>query len=328
MMYKFTSQCKRYLFALVSVMWFSCFTSSAQAEAPMVKTQAPGYYRTMVGQFEVTALSDGFIDLEPKLMQNASAADIHGLLASMFRDTAKVQTSLSAYLINTGSKLVLVDAGAGKVFDPTLGNVPQNLKASGYDPAQVDAIMITHMHGDHIEGLSGADGKPLYPNAVIYVAKAESDFWLSTAEAEKAPASSKEYFKIAHDLADPYVALGKWKTFGIGEEPIPGIKAMLIPGHTPGHTAFEVYSGGESLLLTGDLVHFMSVQFSRPDISVDFDWDQKQAVLTRQALFKSAAKSKALIAGMHLPFPGIGRIRADGNITYTWVPVEYSPIRK
>jgi len=293
----------------------------------MVKTQAPGYYRMMLGQYEVTALCDGFIDLDVKMLTNASEKEIQTLLSRMFVGSPKMPVAVNAYLINTGSKLILVDAGAAKVFVPTLGSVIQNLKAAGYDPAQIDAVMISHMHGDHVGGLLDGSGKPAFSNAVVYVSKGENDFWLSPAVAEKAPAEYKKYFKMARDLAAPYIALGKWKTFGDGEMPVPDVKAVLIPGHTPGHTAYEVSDGKESLLITGDMVHSLAVQFPRPDVAFEYDTDKKQAVSVRQALFKSAAERKVLVAGMHLPFPGIGRIRSDGNNAYTWVPVEYSPIR-
>jgi glyoxylase-like metal-dependent hydrolase (beta-lactamase superfamily II) len=312
---------------LFSALLLFCFFSSAQAEAPMVKTQVPGYYRMMLGQFEVTALYDGFVEMDAKLLINASEQEIQALLSRMFVGGPKMSAATNAYLINTGSKLVLVDTGAGKVFGPTLGSVIQNLKAAGYDPAQIDAVMISHMHGDHVGGLLDESGKPAFSNAVVYVSKRENDFWLSPAIAEKAPAEYKKYFKMARDLAAPYIALGKWKTFGDGEMPVPGVKAVLIPGHTPGHTAYEVSDGKEALLITGDMVHSLAVQFPRPDVAFEYDTDKGQAVSVRLALFKSAAERKVLVAGMHLPFPGIGRIRANGRNAYAWLPVEFSPIR-
>jgi len=310
-----------------SVLLLFCFLANALAEAPMVKTQAPGYYRMMLGQYEVTALCDGFIDLDVKLLTNASEKEIQALLSRMFVGSPKMPVVVNAYLINTGSKLILVDAGAGKVFGPTLGSIIQNLRSAGYDPAQIDAVMISHMHGDHVGGLLDGEGKPAFSNAVVYISKGENDFWLSPAVAEKAPAEYRKYFKMARDLAAPFIASGKWKTFGDGEMPISGVKAVLIPGHTPGHSAYEVSDGKESLLIIGDMVHSLAIQFPRPDVAFEFDTDKKQAVSVRQALFKNATERKVLVAGMHLPFPGIGRIRADGNNAYTWVPVEFSPIR-
>ena len=317
---------RRLLCALSCVLLLLGVLSAVHAEAPMAKTQAPGYYRMMLGQFEITALYDGYTGLDRKLLHNAPETEIRSLLSRMFITSTQMETAVNAYLINTGSKLVLVDAGAARVFGPTLGNVLKNLRASGYDPSQVDAILITHLHGDHMGGLLDDTGKPAFIKATIYVSKAENNFYLSPAIAEKAPTDMQPYFKMARDIAAPYIALGKWKTFEDGNLPIPGIKAIAIPGHTPGHTAFEVSSGDLTLLIWGDLVHSMAVQFSNPDVSIDFDTDQKQAVATRKELFKSVA-GRTLVAGMHLPFPGIGRVQADGDNRYFWVPIQFFQLR-
>ena len=150
------------------------------AEAPLPELPPyAGWYRLMHGSTEVTALYDGFIDLDSKLLVNATQPQIQSLLARMFLSFPKIQTAVNAYLLNTGGKLVLVDTGAAKLFGPTLGNVLQNLKAAGYDAGQVDLVLITHLHGDHMGGLIDAQGKPAFPNAKVKVAKAEADFWLS-----------------------------------------------------------------------------------------------------------------------------------------------------
>jgi glyoxylase-like metal-dependent hydrolase (beta-lactamase superfamily II) len=299
---------------------------SVRAEAPAVGTQAPGYYRMMIGQFEVTALYDGSVDLDIKLLRNASAAEIETLLGRMFIGSPKMQTSVNAYLINTGSKLIMIDTGGGKMLGPALGNILPNLRSAGYDPAQVDAVLLTHMHGDHIGGLLDGANNPAFPNAVVYVRKAESDHWLSADEAAKAPEGAQRIFKMAKIVSDPYIAQKKWETFESDTPMFPGIKPVAIPGHTPGHSAYEINSGNQSRLIMGDVVHSMAVQFSRPDVALDFDVDPPKAVSTRNELFKSAAEGKKLVAGMHLPFPGIGRLRAEGNNAYTWVPVQYSPL--
>src|SRR5574343_1963926 len=133
-------------------------SSLAMAEAPQQKTQVPGYYRLMLGQFEVTALYDGAIDLDEKMLKNIDKRDIQRLLAREFRKGPKVQTAVNAYRVNTGSKLILIDAGAAQLFGPSLGNIVDNLKAAGYAPEQVDTVLITHLHGDHVNGLVTPDG--------------------------------------------------------------------------------------------------------------------------------------------------------------------------
>lgn len=298
----------------------------ALAEAPAVHTQVPGFYRLAVGDVEVTALYDGFIDLDTKILSNASPAEVQRLLARMFLGGQKVQTAVNAFLVNAGGKLILVDAGAAKAFGPTLGYIGDNLKAAGYSPEQVDVVLLTHLHADHAAGLLDADGKPLFPNAQVRVAQADHDFWLSEAIAAKAPDGFKPFFKLARDAAAPYQAAGRWKPFAGEVEVAPSITAVDAHGHTPGHTAYLIESKGQRLLIVGDAVHSHAVQFARPEVAIEFDSDKKKAVAARKKLFARAAKEKLALAGMHLPFPGLGHVRTEGK-GYAWVPVEFSPLR-
>jgi glyoxylase-like metal-dependent hydrolase (beta-lactamase superfamily II) len=300
--------------------------SPAFAEAPPVTTQVPGYYRMALGDLEITALYDGYIDLDTKILSNASPAEVQRLLTRMFLAGQKVQTAVNAFLINAGGKLILVDTGAAKAFGPTLGFIGANLKAAGYSPEQVDVVLLTHLHADHAAGLLDAEGKPLFPNAEVRVTQADSDFWLSEEIAAKAPEGFRPFFQMARTAAAPYQAAGKWKTFSGEAELAPGIHAVDAHGHTPGHTAYLIESKGERLLIVGDAVHSHAVQFARPEVAIEFDSDKKQAVIARKKLFAFAAKEKLAVAGMHLPFPGIGHVRTEGK-GYAWVPVEFSPIR-
>ncbi len=315
----------RPLFLAVAI--FAGLTSLAHAEAPKVQTQVPGYYRMMIGQHEVTALFDGALQMDVKRLTNAQPEDIRKLLTRMFVGTQKMQTAVNTYLINTGRHLVLVDAGGGAIYGSALGGVLANLKAAGYQPEQVDTVIVTHLHGDHIAGLTDANGQPTFPNATVYVDKTENDYWLSDQIAAAAPAEWQRIFVAAKNTAAPYLAQGKWKTFAADAPVVPGIAAVAAPGHTPGHTAFAVESDGQRLLIWGDLVHSHAVQFARPEVAFNFDVDPKQAIATRLAIFKSVAQSGELVAGMHLPFPGIGHVRADDNGAYSWVPVEYAPLK-
>lgn len=301
-------------------------TSLVWAEAPQLLTQVPGYYRYQLGQFEITALYDGAIELDTKLLHNTNPAELNRLLSRMFVGNPKMQTAVNAYLVNTGKNLVLVDTGAAKLFGPTLGFVLQNMKAAGYDPSQVDTVVLTHMHPDHMGGLEDAGGQPLFPKAQILVDKADSDFWLSPKLAEGSPEKIQPFFRMARASAAPYLAGGQWKTFTAGSRLVPGLTAIKADGHTPGHTAFEVESEGQKLLIWGDLVHAHAVQFARPGVSIEFDIDQKQAIATRRKIMKAMADSKSLVAGMHLPFPGLGHVREDGKGRYSWVPIEFAPM--
>lgn len=301
----------------------------ALAETPAQKgDQVGGWHRFKLGGFEVTALYDGYIDLPQKVLLNISAKTTEALLKRMFVDYGKgIQTAVNAYLVHTGTKLVLVDAGTAKAFGPTLGFIPDNLRAAGYDPAQVDAVLLTHLHPDHAAGLLNAEGKPVFPNADIWVAKAEADFWLDEAIAAKMPEANRVFFKMARDAVAPYKAAGKFHVIN-GQVGLPaGIAAVDTSGHTPGHTSFLLTSQGQSLLVLGDVVHNHAVQFAHPEVAFEYDSDKTQAVKTRKTVFADAAKQKLWVAGAHLPFPGIGHVRAEGK-AFAWVPLEYSPLRK
>ncbi|SEF24524.1 MBL fold metallo-hydrolase [Variovorax sp. NFACC27] len=311
--------------ALAGSLLMLSFSSTALAGAPQVKTQAPGFYRMMLGDFEVTALFDGTLDLEPKkLLTNTTQEQVGKLLDRGFEKDA-VPTSVNGYLINTGSKLVLVDTGAGGLFGPTLGNLQANLKAAGYQPDQVDDVLITHMHGDHVGGLV-QDGKLVFPNATIHAGQEDADFWLNKVNLEKASAEMKGFFQGAMASLNPYVEAGKFKGMKGGTELAPGIRAVPAHGHTPGHNIYVVESKGQKLVLWGDLMHVAAVQFAQPQITISFDVDSKPAAAERKKAYADAAKGRYLVGSAHLPFPGLGHVRAEGK-GYVWVPVDYQQIR-
>ncbi|MBV4487135.1 MBL fold metallo-hydrolase [Pseudomonas sp. SWRI153] len=303
-------------------------TAGAMAQAPQVGTQAPGYFRLAVGDYEVTALFDGYNDLSPKLLQGMSQSQIRALLARRSIETPGVQTAFNAFLVNTGKQLILVDTGAGQCIGVTAGQLSANMRAAGYKPEQVDTVLLTHLHLDHVCGLVDAEKKPLFANATVYAARAEADYWLDPAALAKAPAGAKEFFKIAQDSTAPYVAAGRFKTFAAGESPLPGlVEATLEAGHTPGSTTYRFASQSQSIVFMGDLVHNLAVQFLHPEVSIGFDVNSQQAINSRQAVFSAAAASKTWVTAAHLPFPGIGHIAAEGK-HFQWVPVEYGPYKR
>lgn len=296
----------------------------AQAAAPQVKTPAPGYARVMLGDFEITPLSDGTADLPMDQLLKQKAETTRATLDKSFLKLP-LETSTNAFLVNTGSKLVLVDTGAGAFFGPTLGKLLNNLKASGYKPEQVDEIYITHFHPDHVGGLS-SDGKRVFPNAVLRAGKADADFWLNPANEAKAPADKKNFFTAAQASVNPYVQAGKFKTIDADGELVTGITALAAPGHTPGHTIYLVQSRGQKLLLIGDLIHVAAVQMDSPQVTIGFDSDEKTAAASRKKNFDQAAKEGELVAGAHLQFPGLGHLQVQGK-GYRWVPVNYTQVR-
>ncbi len=294
---------------------------AAHAEAPMAKSQAPGWYRMKIGAFEITALSDGTVSLPmDKLLTGAKPEVVNGLLARSYLK-APVETSVNGYLINTGSKLVLVDAGAAGLFGPTLGKLVANLKAAGYTPEQVDEICITHMHPDHVGGLV-ADGKMVFPNATVHADMREGSYWLNKDNMDKAPADGKGFFQGAMASLAPYVAAGKLKPFDGATDVVPGVRAMPAPGHTPGHSFYVAESQGSRIVFWGDVMHVAAVQFANPSIAIAFDTDSKAAVPARAKAYAEAAKQGYFVAIAHVSFPGIGQLRAEGK-GYHWLPVNY-----
>lgn len=299
-------------------------SAAAEAAAPQQKTQAPGYYRMMLGEIEVTALCDGIIQMDTlKLLTNITPKQLDAALARSYLKNP-VDISVNGFLVNTGSKLVLIDTGAGTLFGPALGRLLANLKASGYGPEQVDEIYITHMHGDHVGGLS-ADGKPVFPNAVVRAAQQEADFWLSKAHMDAAPEDRKDGYRGAMNMLNPYVSAGKFKPFSGDTELVPGIRAMATPGHTAGHTVYVVESKGQKLELWGDLMHVAAAQFPNPSVTILFDTDSVMAAAQRKKVFADAAKDGSWVGGAHLSFPGIGHLRTAGS-GYSFIPANYDAL--
>ena len=289
-----------------------------------MKTQAPGYFRFMLGAFEVTVLSDGTVMLPMgKLLAGKPGANTAVLKASFLDET--VETSDNSYLVNTGDKLVLIDTGAGGLFGPTLGNLVTNLKAAGYTPEQVDEIYITHAHPDHVGGLS-ANGVVVFPNATLRLDQADLDFWLSEENLNKAPADSKGFFQGAMASIKPYVDAKKVSPITGPTDLVPGIKSVPAHGHTKGNTVYVVESNGQKLVLGGDLMHAAAVQFKDPSVTIAFDTDNKAALAERKKAYAEAAKGGYLIGFTHVSFPGVGHLKAAGK-GYEWFPLNYTTAR-
>lgn len=296
---------------------------TTQAAAPMAKVQAPAWYRTRVGDIEVTALSDGTMKLPVTQLLKGDATRIGDALRRNF-EGEQVETSVNAYLVNTGSKLVLVDTGSGAFFGPGGGSLAKNLRAAGYRPEQVDEVYITHMHGDHIGGLVQG-GKRAFPNAILRIDKRDTDYWLSETIMASAPDDAKQFFKAAVAAVTPYRKAGKLRTFAGNTPLVPGVSAVPAYGHTPGHTIYTVESKGRKLVLWGDLMHVAAVQFEDPGVTIAFDTDNAAAAQARQAAYADAAKNGFLVGAAHLPFPGLGHLRAADK-GYDYVPLNYSSL--
>jgi glyoxylase-like metal-dependent hydrolase (beta-lactamase superfamily II) len=290
----------------------------------------------LLGAFEITVVSDGthpFPDatvltkpagsnsaMRPLLFASNAAEATHLLEAADVR--VPTEGSINAFLVNTGKKLILIDTGAGTLYGSCCGHLLANLRAAGYRPEQIDEIFLTHLHEDHVGGIA-PNGKMAFPNAVVYANAIDAAYWLDAAHEKAAPAFLHGQFEGARISLQPYRNAGRFKTFRGVTELVPGIRALPAPGHTPGHTFYEVRSGGRSLLIWGDVVHVAELQFPDPSITTEYDTDPARAEQTRRAVFARVAETHTLVGAMHVSFPGLGHV-AQTSLGYIWIPIEYS----
>lgn len=315
------------------------FFAPAEAEAPVVGTQAPGFYRMPLGKFEITALSDGTHPFPVHKVLTKAAPTASGVagkvapldevspgeadaLLAQNELTAPIEGSINAFLVNTGTKLVLIDSGAGSLYGECCGHLVENLRAAGYKPEQVDEIFLTHLHADHVGGIA-PKGKMAFPNATVRVSKADADYWLSEADEAAAPALLRPMFDGDKVSLKPYIDAGRFKPFESDQELTPGIRPIAAAGHTPGHSFYQVESDGQKLLLWGDVVHVAPVQFPDPSVTVAYDSDANEAVAERDAIYSDAARKGYWIGAAHISFPGLGHVGVKGSEFY-WIPANYS----
>lgn len=270
--------------------------------------QSVGFYRVQLGGTRVTALHDSQGSLPLDLLKGIDPAEAARLLGG----AGPVATSTNAFLLETGGYRILVDAGREG------GHLMEILAQAGVNPASIDAVLLTHLHPDHFAALLNPAGGRAFPRAQVRVAQAEHAYWTDPKLEAAAPEGRKPMFRA---LRNAIAAYGKaYRPFAAGEAPWPGVEALPIPGHTPGHTAFLFGHGPEALWVVGDLVHFEKIQFARPEVSVGFDADSAAAIRTRRAIWQRAAREQPVLAASHISFPGLGRVRAAAE-GYLWVPV-------
>jgi glyoxylase-like metal-dependent hydrolase (beta-lactamase superfamily II) len=272
--------------------------------------QAPRIHHRKIGDILVTVLSDGYLDASLDVVRNLPPAEAEDTIR---RHGGRVppRIGVNAFVVRSAGRLALIDTGSGDSMGPTLGRLPQSLAAAGVKPEQIDTVLLTHMHPDHSNGLADAAGRRCFPEAEVAMHENELAHWLDDAHMAQADERRRtRYFAAARRQIAPY--RDRVRLFRAGEV-FPGVSAVPIPGHTPGHTAFAISSGGETVLVWGDTVHIPELQVPRPEATMIFDSDPDAAAASRVRVFDMVATDRLVAAGMHLHFPGLARMTRQGD---------------
>ena len=285
--------------------------------------QAPGFYRYKVGDIEVTAINDGFAQRPLEgFVRNAELSQVQQAMQEAFIPGNALPITFNTLVLNNGGRLTLIDTGNGDMGAPTSGRWMANFRAAGFDPAQVNTVVISHFHGDHINGLRLKDGTAVLPNAEVMVPSAEWTFWMDEARMNQAPEAMKGAFQGVRRVFGPIA--NNVKRYEMDKEVVPDLTAVAAPGHTPGHTAYMLSSGSGKLMIMSDTTNHPALFVRNPDWSAVFDMDADQARATRRRLLDMAASERAQVAFYHAPFPGTGHIAKEGN-GFRFVPVQWNP---
>ena len=292
----------QYLLCLMLVV-FCAVPADAATSAPLPTVGTS----VRVGDFSVVPLFDGAHSFPLNLFKGADETTMLHVAGAQ-----SVPGAFNVFLIKRGTERFLVDTGNGALRPDRSGQLPLSMKKAKTGPADINKILITHLHGDHAGGLV-KDGKPAFPKAKVYIAKAEYDYWTNDEAMRQTPENRRGLFTLIRDVLRVLEQNKLVVFFTPGDVVAPDITSVALFGHTPGHTGFMLASKGKKLFFVGDLLHAAALQLPRPDITVDFDVDQAMAKETRLRVFKQLVENMTPIATAHLPFPGIGLVRPDGD---------------
>src|SRR3954447_21691365 len=288
------------------------FGNGAWAKAPKLGTQSPYFHRFVLGDAEVTVVSDGPLPLgDPSgTFVGVPKEEVKKMLTDNFLSPDNVVLEQNSPIVNMGDKLVLFDTGMGtsKAFGPTTGRQQKSMAEAGIKPEDIDAVVCSHAHIDHIGGIVGADDKPLFPNAQVYIAQSDFDFWTDEG---KLGSPLKDF--VVHARKNLLPVKDRLLFFSDGQEFLPGVQAIAAPGHTVGHTIFMVASAGKSFAFLGDLTHHAVLLLEKPRMEFSYDTDPKQAAESRVKLLTMLAANKTAVMSYHFAWPGYGHVAKAGE---------------
>jgi glyoxylase-like metal-dependent hydrolase (beta-lactamase superfamily II) len=304
--------------------------SPVRAATPVADRQAPSYYRYKVGDIQVTVVSDGknVFKLEDSFITNAKKDEVNAALEKAFMPRDMMTIYFAPLVVNTGGKLVVIDTGNGALAKASSkganGLFADNFVAAGFDPKAVDMVVISHFHGDHVNGLLTADGTASFPNAEVLVPATEWKFWMDDGEMSRAPAGRMQgLFKNNRNIFE--AGLKKKVTpYEWGKEIAPGLTSVETIGHTPGHTSYVLSSGSGRVFIQSDVTNNPNPFASNPGWHAFFDQDGDMAEKTRRRVYDMVVAEKLQVQGFHYPFPGLGNVEKDGN-GYRVIPAPWNP---